>query len=140
MPELHSFRFRELSHVLYYRSLLSHDFAQRPRYIQNLRHAFPVREMLFSVKSFDPEKSFISFARFVVEVRDPLQVLIVAIQKRPYLREGSDVVVHVLHFCVSNTCDSCSRILQFGGGLTELLRQNSVVMFLNRKRDGEDCD
>src|ERR1700757_4339919 len=109
MPELHSLRFRQLSHVLYDRSLLSHDFAQCPGYIKNLRHAFPVREMWFSVKSFDPEKSFISFARLVVEVRDPLQVLIVGIQKRPYLREGSDVVVHVLHYCVSNTCDSCSR-------------------------------
>lgn len=28
VPELHSFRFRELSHVLYHRSFLSHDFAQ----------------------------------------------------------------------------------------------------------------
>src|ERR1700751_5822082 len=62
MPELHSFRFRELSHVLYDRSLLSHDIAQRPRYIQNLRHAFPVREVRFSVKSFDPEKSFFFFS------------------------------------------------------------------------------
>src|ERR1700751_3320285 len=140
MPELHSFRFRELSHVLYDRSPLPHDFAQRPRYIQNLRHAFPVREMWFSVMSFDPKKFFISFASLVVEGRDSLQVLIIGIQKRPYLREGSDVVVHVLHFCVSNTCDSCSRILQFGGGLPELVRQNSGVMFLNRKRDGEDCD
>ncbi len=101
---------------------------------------FPVREMWFSVKSFDPEKSFISFARLVVKVRDPLQVSIVGIQKRPYLREGSDVVVHVLHFCVSDICDPCPRILQFGGGLTEFLGQDSVVMFLNRKRDGEDCD
>ena len=83
MPELHSFRFRELSHVLYDRSLLSHDFAQRQRYIQNLRHALPVRETWFPVKSFDPEKFFISFARLVVEVRDPVQVSIVGIQESP---------------------------------------------------------
>jgi hypothetical protein len=67
-------------------------------------------------------------------------VSIAGIQNRPYLREASDVVVHVLHFCVSDICDPCPRILQFGGGLTELLGQDSVVMFLNRKRDGEDCD
>jgi len=61
MPELHSFRLRGLSHVLYHRSLLSHDFAQRPLYVRNLRHAFPVREMWSPAKSFNAEKSLVPF-------------------------------------------------------------------------------
>jgi hypothetical protein len=42
------------------------------RYVQNLRRAFPVREMWSPVESVDAEKSFVPFVGLVVEVRDSL--------------------------------------------------------------------
>jgi hypothetical protein len=48
-----------------------------------------VQENSSSACHQNEDGAFISFSRLAVKVRDPLQVSIVGIQKRPYLREGS---------------------------------------------------
>jgi hypothetical protein len=76
----------------------------------------------------------------VAEIRDSLELFVIVIEKRLHPRVGTDVIVHVLHVSISDTHDPSASVLQFRRRLGDLVKKNTVIMFLNRKHDGEDGD